>query len=70
MQIKTYSLTQLRRIMPKAKVKQFISIPMRYKATNEKCICQIKDCKEEVKWATGDKKGNPITLCFGHGEEI
>jgi len=69
MKIKTYSMKQLKKIMPRQKIKQFLCQPMVYKDTKQPIICQIKGCKESVSWAVGDKNGNCITLCFGHGEE-
>lgn len=67
---KTYSsVKQLKKIMPKGIVKQF-STPRFWKSDNMPVLCQIKNCKEKMVWIAGDKKGNRIHLCFGHGEEL
>lgn len=71
MKIKMYSIKQLKKIMPKQIIKQFICQPLVYKGAKQRIICQIKGCTEEkISWVTGDKKDNPIGLCFRHGEEL
>ena len=67
---KRFTLPQLRRLMPKAVCKQFMATPLKFAPTNERVICQIKNCSEKMSWFTGDKKNRHIFLCFGHGEEL
>ena len=69
--VKKYSIKQLRKIMTKQVVKQFVCEPLIYKDTKKKVICQIKDCNSDhVSWLTVTKHGEGISLCFHHGEEL
>jgi len=70
MNSKKYTMKNLKKIMPKRIVKQFICTPLMWKKTGEKATCAIKGCNEEVRWVTTDKKENFICLCFGHGEDL